>query len=180
MAEGESRPVMGRTWDFSRLKGSNWVGLDWEFTKRFSMPSCMSKDLAFDGKFPVRRRESKIEKSSGSRSTNGIESSEFEIFEKIESGPARDNVCLVVWKSCPPTSIVTMFEFQSRRTAPVVGDFGPAKGGIFITHKKKKRPNLLEIIVKYQRKRGLSEEFVGAHMGKGKNKSILHSQEIEF
>lgn len=73
----------------------------------------MSKTLAFEGRFPVLRRERRIEKSSGSLSMKGMVRSEVEILEKKDFEPAKERVCLVVWKIWPPTSIVTMFEFES-------------------------------------------------------------------
>lgn len=75
------------------------------------MRSWRSKDLALEGRLPVRRRERKREKISGSRSMKGVKGeSVWEILEKKVLGPAEVNVCLVVWNIWPPTSMVTMLE----------------------------------------------------------------------
>lgn len=70
--------------------------------------------MALEGRLPVRRRERRREKISGSLSMKGVWSGEDEtasdMREKKVLGPAEVRVCLVVWKSWPPTSMVTMLE----------------------------------------------------------------------
>lgn len=84
--------------------------------------------MAFEGRFPVRRRERRSEKISGSLSMNGAYIPEDSaILEKKVLGPADVSVCLVVWKSWPPTSMETMLESGLGKPA----GSEPAKGGIF-------------------------------------------------
>lgn len=62
--------------------------------------SWRSKDLAFEGRLPVLRRERRREKISGSLSTKGVQNGEAsEILEKKDLGPAEVSVCFVVWKT---------------------------------------------------------------------------------